>query len=90
MLDGPNEIFILKDFMKFFHTWDSSAAVWTGLNNIAFDDSPTGLINGKFEEEVDFSHKSATIEQIGLAMKNLKYIDNLLHKAYNESNTAGL
>ena len=81
MLDGPNEIWILKDFLINFNTWDSSAAVWAGLNDIEFDESPTGMINGKFEKEVDFDHSSATIEQIGLAMRNLKYIDNLIIKA---------
>lgn len=81
MLDGPNEIWILKDFLLHFSTWDSSAAVWTGLNGIEFDKSPTGMINGKYEKEVDFNHDSATIEEIGLAMRNLKHIDNLIIKA---------
>ena len=81
MLDGPNEIWILKDFLINFNTWDSSAAVWSGLNGVEFDSSPTGMINGKFEKEVDFNHDSATISHIGLAMRNLKYIDNLIVKA---------
>lgn len=81
MLDGPNEIWILKDFLLNFSTWDSSAAVWSGLNGIEFDESPTGMVNGKFEKEVDFDHDSATIDKIGLAMRNLKYIDNLIIKA---------
>jgi hypothetical protein len=81
MLDGPNEIWLLKDFIKVFHTWDSSAAVWAGLHGIKFDSSPTGLINGKFEKEVDFASDDATIEEIGIAMQNCKYIDNLLENA---------
>lgn len=81
MLDGPNEIWLLKDFLINFNTWDSSAAVWSGLNKIEFDESPTGMINGKFEKEVDFGHDSATIDDVGLAMRNLKYIDNLIIKA---------
>lgn len=81
MLDGPNEIWLLKDFLKAFHTWDSSAAVWAGLHGIEFDSSPTGLNNGKFELEVDFASDDATIEEIGIAMKNCKYIDNLLENA---------
>lgn len=83
MLDGPNEIWIMKDFLSYFNTWDSSAAVWAGLNGIKFDDSPTGLINGKYEEEVDFNHSLAKINDIGLAMQNLKYIDNIIEKALN-------
>ena len=80
MLDGPNELMIVKDYLKFFNSWDSSAAVWCGLNNISFDNSPTGLKNGKFKEHVDFSHDSATIDQIATAMKNVKYIDNIVEK----------
>ena len=81
MLDGPNEIWLMKDFLKYFHTWDSSAAVWAGLHGIEFDSSPTGLINGKFEKEVDFASNDATIEEIGIAMRNCKHIDNLLGNA---------
>lgn len=78
MLDGPNEVMLLSEFFSCFHSWDSSAAVWCGLNDISFDDSPTGLVKGKFEDHVDFSHNSATIEEIALATKNVKYIDSLL------------
>ena len=53
MVDGPNEISLVRDFH--IDTWDSSAGVWAGLNGISFDNSPTGLINGKFEKHVDFS-----------------------------------
>ena len=84
MLDGPNEVWLLKDFLHYFNTWDSSAAVWAGLNGIKFDRSPTGLINGKFEEEVDFNHSTATIDDVGLAMQNMKYIDNIIEKVLNE------
>lgn len=80
MLDGPNELLIVKDYLKFFNSWDSSAAVWCGLNDIKFDESPTGLKDGKFKEHVDFSHSSATIDQIAIVMKNIKYIDNIVEK----------
>lgn len=55
MVDGPNEISLLRQYVPIISTWDSSAAIWAGLNDIMFDDSPTGLIGGKFEREVDFS-----------------------------------
>lgn len=55
MVDGPKEIQLVEPFLKYIDTWDSSAAVWTGINGIKFDDSPTGLISGKYEKEVDFS-----------------------------------
>ena len=58
-------------------TWDSSAAVWAGLNGIAFDNSPTGLMNGKFELEVDFNAK---FEDTTIACSNMAYIDQLCGK----------
>lgn len=75
MVDGPNEISLCKNFR--IDTWDSSAAVWAGLRGIAFDNSPTGLINGKYEEEVDFSHKSADINDVRRAQRNCEYINTL-------------
>lgn len=54
MVDGPKEIDLLREYHQYIYSWDSSAAVWAGINGIRFDESPTGLINGKFESEVDF------------------------------------
>ena len=78
MVDGPNEIELVAQWLHYIDTWDSSAAVWAAMCDIEFDNSPTGLINGKNEIEVDFSHGSATIKQLASAMKNMKYIDDLL------------
>lgn len=78
MVDGPNEIELVAQWLPYIDTWDSSAAVWAGLNDIEFDRSPTGLINGKNEIEVDFSHKASTIKQMAKALRNMKYIDDLL------------
>ena len=66
-----------------FHidTWDSSAAVWAGLNSISFDDSPTGLINGKFEKHVDFE---SNFKDTSIAEANMKVIDNLVTR-YNHT-----
>ena len=77
MVDGPNEVLLVKQFLEFIDTWDSSAAVWAGLNGIAFDNSPTGLINGKFEKEVDFQHTCEDGTLLRLAQQNCDYIDNL-------------
>lgn len=79
MVDGPNEIPLVRDFH--IDTWDSSAAVWAGLNAISFDDSPTGLINGKFEKHVDFETK---FEDTSIAEANMKVIDNLVTR-YNHT-----
>ena len=76
MLDGPNEIELMdfNGYSECIDTWDSSAAVWYGLNGIRFDSSPTGSINGKFEKEVDFNAKIGDEEAVEF---NLKYIDKL-------------
>jgi hypothetical protein len=78
MVDGPNEITLMSRWLDHIDTWDSSAAVWAGMCGIEFDNSPTGLIAGKNEIEVDFDHNSATITQIASALKNIRYIDDLL------------
>lgn len=75
MVDGPNEISLCKNFR--IDTWDSSAAVWAGIRGIAFDNSPTGLINGKYEEEVDFSYESEDVNDTIRAINNCKYINGL-------------
>lgn len=75
MVDGPNEIELCRQFH--IDTWDSSAAIWAGLNKIAFDSSPTGLIDGKYEKEVDFNFSTLDKERIDLARSNMKYINDL-------------
>lgn len=78
MVDGPNEIELCKDFH--IDTWDSSAAVWAGLRGIAFDNSPTGLINGKYEEEVDFDFHTEDQNNIARALSNRRYINQMCIK----------
>lgn len=78
MVDGPNEIALVSRWLDYIDTWDSSAAVWAGMCDIEFDESPTGLYDGKNEIEVDFDHNSATIAQIASALKNIRYIDDLI------------
>ena len=77
MVDGPNEIDNLGLLSSHVDTWDSSAAVWCGLNGIEFDNSPTGLINGKFEEEVDFNFSTEDMSLFDKAKKNIEFIDRL-------------
>jgi len=78
MVDGPNEISLLRDYQDYIFSWDSSAAVWAGMNGISFDNSPTGLMNGKFEKEVDF--KSYNEHNSTLVLQNIEYINNLLRQ----------
>jgi hypothetical protein len=79
MVDGPNEIMYMSPFGKYIDTWDSSAAVWAGLNGIKFDRSPTGLIDGKYEKEVDFSFETQDVSKIEIAKQNMEYIDKLCY-----------
>lgn len=76
MVDGPNEIALCRDFG--IDTWDSSAAIWAGFNGVEFDNSPTGLFNGKFEKHVDFQYETEDNAAINLAKHNMDYIDNLV------------
>ena len=82
MVDGPNEIKLLRNWFQCgdLHTWDSSAAVWAGLNDITFDESPTGMLNGKFEKEVDFSAEMTDISLVTKALENMNYIDGLFYE----------
>lgn len=81
MTDGPNEITLLERYHRHIASWDSSAAVWAGLNGISFDDSPTGCRKGKYEEEVDFEHSlESNHPNHQLVMQNIKYIDELVKR----------
>lgn len=77
MVDGPNEIDLVKDWHDVITTWDSSAAIWAGLNGIKFDNSPTGMMKGKFEKEVDFDFKTEDAIYIDYASFNMNYIDRM-------------
>lgn len=78
MTDGPREISLLHNYHKHIFSWDSSAAMWHAINGIAFDQSPTGLVNGKFEEEVDFSHPlDESLDTDVLIKYNMNLIDTM-------------
>ena len=78
MLDGPNEIRLMSQFSEYIDTWDSSAAIWYGLHaGRMFDASPTGILEGKYEEEVDFNY-TATAQNVLTAKTNKETIDELM------------
>lgn len=77
MVDGPNEISLVSKWNHVITSWDSSAAVWAGLNNISFDCSPTGLVQGKFEAEVDFSLERDDNIITDVVYNNINYINTL-------------
>ena len=77
MVDGPNEVKLLRPYHQFIKSWDSSSAIWHGLHGIRFDQSPTGLINGKFEKEVDFSYNKEDADT-SAALDNVNYIERMI------------
>jgi hypothetical protein len=77
MVDGPNEIQFVNKGRFPIDSWDSSSAIWAGLNGIQYDYTPTGLRDGKFELEVDFNFKTTVNENLGKAIANMDYIDEL-------------
>jgi hypothetical protein len=79
MVDGPMEVDLLSNYKHYIFSWDSSAAIWAGINDITFDQSPTGLIDGKFEKEVDFSFNNRlTYQQETDIIYNIDYISKLV------------
>ena len=74
MSDGPREISLVRRFAHLIDSWDSSTAIWHGLNGIHYDSSPTGLINGKISEPVDFFKKFDS-NVFGIVKRNMEYID---------------
>lgn len=85
MLDGPNEIRLMSQFAEYINTWDSSAAIWYGLHaGKQFDGSPTGILEGKYEEEVDFNYVS-TGRNVLTAKMNKETIDELIQNYLPDS-----
>jgi hypothetical protein len=74
MVDGPNEIDLLEDYEYYINSWDTSAAVWAGMNGVKFDETPTGLVNGKIESEVNFN--ISTSDRDDDVYYNINYINN--------------
>lgn len=78
MTDGPREIELLKDYHEYIFSWDSSTAVWHAINGVEYDNSPTGLRNGKCETEVDFNVEPANkFATLSSAVYNMKIVDNM-------------
>lgn len=78
LTDGPNEIDLLKPYHKHIFSWDSSSAIWHGVNRIRFDDSPTGLRFGKYEQEVEFNHRRPeNVNDHNDIVNNINYVDKM-------------
>lgn len=50
---SPSEIQLIPQ-LQMADSMDSSSPIWHGIHNIKYDESPTGLINGKIKKHVDF------------------------------------
>lgn len=82
MTDGPGEIRLMSPFKNYIDTWDSSAAIWLGVRaGRNFDTSPTGLLSGKYEEEVDFNYSNKSNRLSALINKSI--IDNYMQMYLN-------
>jgi hypothetical protein len=75
LVDGPNEIRLVERYHQYIRSWDSSSAIWLGLNGMSYDQSSTGIKKGKFEVEVDFDFKTDDDKLIKLALANAEYIN---------------
>lgn len=77
MLDTIREISLCKMFEKYIYSWDSSAAVWAGMNCEPLVDRYS-----KFELPVDFSATSL----LGyMVEQNIDFVNSLLSKTHQES-----
>lgn len=77
MLDTVREISLCKMFEKYIYSWDSSAAVWAGMNCEPLVDRYS-----KFELPVDFSATSL----LGyMVEQNIDFVNSLLSKTHQES-----
>ena len=88
MVDGPNEIELMYQtgYSQYIESWDSSAAVWTALNHVEFDSSPTGLVDGKFEKHVDFDFPLIEPADIRwqIMLNNIRTIDRQATLIYDQ------
>lgn len=87
MLDGPKEILLLAPWIKsgLIQTWDSSAAYWAGINGVRFDNSPTGLINGKIKSHVDFDWIPSGEDDLDLIKKDIRHNSGYIYGLINEA-----
>lgn len=77
MLDTVREISLCKMFEKYIYSWDSSAAVWAGMNCETLADRYS-----KFELPVDFSATSL----LGyMVEQNIDFVNSLLSKTHQKS-----
>lgn len=74
--NGPRELFFQRE-LGVANSCDSSSPIWHGINNISYDSSATGLIDGKIKLPVDF-HGTQNISQLqhDRVKHNINFIEN--------------
>lgn len=72
MLDSVHEIALVKAFHSMINSWDSSAAVWYGMNHKLVSQETK-----KFELPVDFKRTESSQRTLQATHKNLVYINRL-------------
>jgi hypothetical protein len=77
MTDGPREIEYAIANNVVPDSWDSSAPIWAGIMDTEFDDTPTGLRNGKIHTHVDFDI-AFDETKVNAIKHNLKFIKDLI------------
>jgi len=78
LTDGPRELELVKSFDFWINSCDSSSPVQHGILNKSYDKSPTGLLHGKDETEVDFdiAYDESAVDVI---KSNLRTIDDICY-----------
>ena len=71
MLDAADEVTRLTYYKDMINSWDSSAAIWGGINGIKLEDETK-----KFELAVDFDHPIGDFS-VSLVLDNINYIKGL-------------
>lgn len=82
MNDGVREIALLEPWHEYIFSWDSSSAYQHAMHGIRFDNSPTGLRNGKLDKHVDFATKEPmTATQLQDFLYNVSIINELVQES---------
>jgi hypothetical protein len=86
MVDGPNEIELCSIFGSNIDTWDTSSAVWAAIEGKQYDNSPTGLVDGKIETHVDFNYPLSKIDGqvLNRILYNIGFINNQVDAINND------
>jgi len=71
--------FIIQRAIGIIDSFDTSSAIWHGINGVKFDDTATGLINGKIDLPVDFDIKYNNNQEMeDCIMHNINFIEQTI------------